>query len=269
MNATELIRALLVRLGLWRLPVRVRAGIASGARWTLLPYSAYWRGTHEPALQQELLRLGDGDIRGWHCWDIGAHFGLYSIGLARRVGHTGSVASFEPDPVSVRRLERHRRMNGCTNLHIFAAAASSRSGQAEIYTYGNPGATTTHLPYEEEPRHTHVRPIEIQTWALDDLVANGQLTPPRFVKIDAEGHGHHVLEGMKRTVSAARPIIFMGFHSAAEIAGTRAVLGSSYTWRRIGGTDAEGSDALQIGADYRFNPVPESVSGPARAGRAG
>ncbi len=261
MGPAQIIRASLTRSGLWRLPVRVRSGVAAGARWTLLPYSAYWRGTHEPVLQQELVGLGDGDIRGWHCWDIGAHFGLYSIGLARRVGPTGSVAAFEPDPSSAERLRRHRAMNRCDNLEIFAAAASARSGKAEIYTYGELGSTTTHLPYDGEVRHPHVQPLEIETVALDDLVAAGRLRPPHFVKIDAEGHGHHVLAGMAATLATARPLIFMGFHSPEEIAGTMAALGRSYTWRRIGAPGPGGREPVLVGEDYRFTPVAGPVSG--------
>src|SRR5205085_1089961 len=80
-------------LGRW--PVRVRSGIARGARWTLYPASAYWRGTHEPVLQSTLVALADAGIEGWSCWDLGAHFGLYSVGLARHVGPKGQVAAFE------------------------------------------------------------------------------------------------------------------------------------------------------------------------------
>src|SRR5436309_1838240 len=82
------------RLQYW--PVRVHGGIADGARWTLFPWTSYWRGTHEPAMHQALLGLGA--IGGWSCWDLGAHFGIYSIGLARRAGPTGQVAGFEPNP---------------------------------------------------------------------------------------------------------------------------------------------------------------------------
>ena len=38
--------------------VRVRHGFAAGARWTAFPWSAYWRGTHEPEIQKILLELG-------------------------------------------------------------------------------------------------------------------------------------------------------------------------------------------------------------------
>ena len=129
--------------GLQYCPVRVRRGVAAGARWTLYPWSAYWRGTHEPALQQALIALGD--IRGWSCWDLGAHYGIYSIGLALRTGQEGAVAAFEPNPVSYARLEHHRRMNGLSNLKTFEAAVSDQAGSADLLTYGDLRSTTTHL----------------------------------------------------------------------------------------------------------------------------
>jgi len=50
---------------------------------------------------------------------LGAHFGLYSVALALRVGPEGQVAAFEPNPVSFARLERHRRMNGLDRLKTY------------------------------------------------------------------------------------------------------------------------------------------------------
>ena len=82
--------------GLQYWPVQVKSGIAAGARWTLFPWSAYWRGTQEPAMHRVLQSFGD--MQGWSCWDLGAHFGIYSVGLARLVGPQGQVAAFEPNP---------------------------------------------------------------------------------------------------------------------------------------------------------------------------
>ena len=86
---------------------------------TLNPWSAYWRGTHEPSLQQAL--IGVGGVRSWNCWDLGAPFGIYSVGLARRVGPDGAVAAFEPNPGSYARLVRHQRMNRLSNPTTFQA----------------------------------------------------------------------------------------------------------------------------------------------------
>jgi FkbM family methyltransferase len=249
----SIVSTLLTRtpLGLW--PVRVRCGLAQGARWTFFPWTSYWRGTHEPALQSVLGQLGGGDLRGWTCWDLGAHFGLYSIGLARRVGATGEVAAFEPNPISFARLERHQRMNRVPWLKLYCAAVSDHCAGSELFTYGNLGTTTTHLPYDGELRGSQVRAIPVRTVRLDDLVTRGELRPPRLVKIDVEGHGQHALAGMRETLRSARPIIIAGFHSPQEIQGMMAALTSlGYRWRRI----AESTDnpEVQVGHDYLFTP---------------
>jgi len=177
------------------IPVRVRGGVAKGARWTLYPWASYWRGTHEPAVQAAIGRLGNGDIRGWSCWDLGAHFGLYSVALALRVGPSGQVAAFEPNPWSFARLERHRRMNRLEWLRTYQAAASDRSGDAELLTYGQRDSTSAHLRYGDETQGEGSAPIGIRALRLDDLVASGELRPPRFAKVDVEGHGRSSSSG--------------------------------------------------------------------------
>ena len=62
-SISRLIGALLLKTRLCYWPVSVRTGVAAGARWTLYPWSAYWRGGFEPELQNELIALGD--ITGW------------------------------------------------------------------------------------------------------------------------------------------------------------------------------------------------------------
>jgi len=237
------------RAELW--PVHVRRGIASGARWTLYPCSAYWRGTHEPGVQQTLLELGGGNILGWTCWDVGAHFGLYAVGLARRVGPTGQVAAFEPDPVSFSRLARHARMNDLPGLKIYHAAVSNHSAGAEIYTYGQAGSTTTHLPYPGEPRSERAQPIKIDTLNLDALVATGELRLPQFIKLDVEGHGAAALQGMADSVARSRPVLLVALHSDQEIAGICRILDPlQYERAEI----VTGASELEVGHDYLFRP---------------
>lgn len=233
------------------LPTRVRSGVAAGARWTLYPCSAYWRGGQEPALHDALLSLGD--IRGWSCWDLGAHFGIYSVGLARRVGDTGEVAAFEPNPVSYARLERHRQMNHLHWLKTFPAAVSDRHGRGELYTYGNLQSTTTHLAYENETSGPDTHPLAVSMVVLDELVAAGRLRLPDLVKVDVEGHAHHALSGARKALTCKRPILIVGTHSAAELSGTLEILAPlDYEHVVIGATAGE-SDSL-IGRDLLFRP---------------
>jgi len=233
-------------------PVRVRRGVATGARWTFYPWTSYWRGTHEPAVQAVLLALGGGDIRGWSCWDLGAHFGLYSVGLAQRVGPHGQVAAFEPNPMSYTRLQRHARMNRLGWLRTYRAAVSDETGSAELYTYGDLGTTTTHLPYDGEMRTEKVGAIEVPILRLDSLVERGELRAPQFVKLDVEGHGHRALRGMGATLREHRPIILAGMHSSQEVAGILAQLDPLGYRRQEVGTSSV-PDPM-IGRDFLFTP---------------
>jgi FkbM family methyltransferase len=245
-------KTLIVKTNLALFPVRVRGGIAAGARWTLYPWTSYWRGTHEPAVQAALLALGGGNISGWSCWDLGAHYGLYSVGLARRVGPQGQVAAFEPNPLSFARLQRHTRMNALTWLKPYCAAVSDEEGSAELFTYGDLGTTTTHLPYEGENRTSHVGAIDVPLLRLDALVARGEIRAPQFVKIDVEGHGHHALRGMRETLRTAKPIVLAAFHSPQEVSGMLELIESlGYQRTQIGHSDS--TDPI-IGRDFLFTP---------------
>jgi FkbM family methyltransferase len=245
-------------------PVRVRGGVAEGARWTLYPWSSYWRGGYEPGMQACVLALGGGNIAGWTCWDLGARYGLYSVGLARLVGPTGQVCAFEPNPESHRRLALHARMNRLGWLSTFEAAASSESGFKPLVTDGDIGATTTHLPYDGEELSGSSAPVSVRTLRLDELVDSGEIRPPNFIKMDVEGHGHRALAGMIRAVSLNRPVMIAAFHSPQEaegISGTLFDLG--YSRVQIA-TDSGCNDPV-VGHDFLFTP-PVVADQPAKGG---
>jgi FkbM family methyltransferase len=200
-----------------RLPVRVRSGVAAGARWSLFPYSAYWRGTHEPHLQQLIIDLLDWP--GKSVWDLGSHYGLFAIGLARRVGPAGHVAAFEPNSVSFERLTLHARRNALANLRLFPAAVSDTAGTSPLILDAGRETTTSHLAYDSETITAATPTASVSTVRLDDLVAEGRIQPPHFIKLDVEGHGHRAMRGAFQTLRTHRPHIIAGIHSPQESAG--------------------------------------------------
>lgn len=219
----RIIDRFLCRSGLALVPVRVRGGLAKSARWTLYPWTSYWRGIHELELQTLIADMGD--LTGWSCWDLGAHYGFYSVGLAMRAGPSGQVAAFEPNPVSYCRLERHVAMNKLSWVRTFRAAVSDHAGKAELYTYGETESTTTHLAYEGETRQESCLPLEVEIVCLDEMVDCGVIRNPNLVKIDVEGHGHKALAGARKSIQAKRPSIVAALHGKAEADGMRGILG--------------------------------------------
>lgn len=215
-----MIRRLLHLLG--HFPVVVLKGLARGSWWSVYPHSAYWRLGGNDADVEAVLRR-HAALPGLVCWDIGAHQGIYSIGLARAVGPSGWVEAFEPDPVSLGRLRWHRRLNRVSNLRIHPVAVSDHSGEARLYQYHGFGSTTSHLPYPGETLdQVPFRPITLIR--LDDWSGEGRLRPPGFIKIDVEGHAVAALDGMRETLRRHHPVMLLAIHSREEIDGARAIL---------------------------------------------
>ena len=199
-------------------PVRIQHGFLRGSRWTLWPHSAYWLGNYEPEVQAALSRLGLGS--GGAAWDLGAHFGFYTLWLARAVGPSGQVCAFEPDAVSFGRLRRHVGMNGLDNVRIYRRAVSDFTGELVLIQNEGAGATTSHLPYQGEtlPRDNTVA---VQAVTLDALMEGDQLRPPNFMKIDIEGHAAAALRGARGLLSRHRPVLLVSMHSPDEVEGVR------------------------------------------------
>jgi FkbM family methyltransferase len=218
----SLLRRLLSLPPLAHLPVHVRKGVAAGARWSLFPHTAYWRGAHEPEIQRRVAELWD--WTGKNAWDLGAHYGLFAIGLARRAGPSGQIAAFEPNPLSFSRLQLHAWRNRLPNLRLFPFAVGEHPATLPLVVYDGFETTSSHLPYESEVVSSATPRLDVPVVRLDDLVAAGALAPPHFIKMDVEGHGHHALRGAAQTVRQHLPVIECGFHSPQETQGVSDLL---------------------------------------------
>ena len=218
----EAMRTLLIRSPLADLSVRIRSGPARGMKWTLFPFSQYWRlgGDADVVVAAEFLP----EIRESVFWDFGAHFGIHTIAMALKIGAAGQVASFEPDAFSFRKLSRHVRLNRLENVKLFNAAVSNRSGSGGMIFTGT-GASTQHFVYpDDKDKPTDEAMFAVQVIRVDDLVAAKEIRPPDFIKVDVEGHGASALEGSLQTISQHKPLILMSSHSTEETKGTRQLL---------------------------------------------
>lgn len=200
------------RLG--NLPVRVRGGLAAGASWTLYPFSSYWRGTSDIESTAWIDRFCK---PGGSALDLGAHFGLYSVGMAQRVGPAGQVVALEPEETARKRCLRHVRMNRLDWVRVYGEAASSTTGTIRLVDNGGAGSTTCYVSRDAGAG------ITLPCIRLDDLYARESLRPPEFIKIDVENHGAEALSGAGKLLDG-RPNIMMSFHSEQELAGAREIL---------------------------------------------
>lgn len=197
-------------------------GLAKGARWTLLPASGYWSGETEMDIEAAI-RLHR-SIRGATCWDLGTHFGIYTVGMALAVGREGKVVGFEPDPFSFKRCQLHIKMNSLDWVKVFNAAVSDSEGTDQLLLINGTGASTSHFAYEDERFDESVPSVKVRTVVLDKLVERSEIPTPQFIKVDVEGHGTKALRGAIKTISKTYPTLVMSFHSVWELEGTRELL---------------------------------------------
>lgn len=139
--------------------------------------------------------------------DVGANYGYYSVLMGRRVGRTGRVISFEPNPRMAELLRKSMWISGIREIDEFhEQAAFSTSGESVRFFFSQErpmnGRVTDVKPYEGDM-------IDVPTIRLDDVL------PERvdFVKIDAEGAEREIWRGMEKTIANNPQLqVFMEFN---------------------------------------------------------
>ncbi|MDQ6698582.1 MAG: FkbM family methyltransferase [Acidobacteriota bacterium] len=139
--------------------------------------------------------------------DVGAHIGYFSMKAAPRVGRTGRVLAFEPNPETLKLLRDNVAANHAANITVEPIACTDREQQLTLYASAgfNTGMSSlsrenADITYKEAPRAYSVRGRPI-----DDVVQDRKLTRVDAVKIDVEGAEVSVLRGAVETLKRFHP----------------------------------------------------------------
>ena len=76
-------------------------------------------------------------FKGMQAVDIGASYGFYTLALAKNVGDTGRVYSFEPNSSTRDYLQRSLILNKSNNVQLFPFALSDYDGEGELHFPAN------------------------------------------------------------------------------------------------------------------------------------
>ena len=141
-------------------------------------------------------------------FDVGAHFGYFSLLALDRVGPGGWVCAFEPTPSTALILKDNLREHG--NASVDSRALYSREDLIQFTDYGSdfPAYNSLaggHLPASMKSR-VQATTYQVPTTTLDGFVAQSGKVP-RLVKVDAEGAEEHILAGASRTLDVHRPLL--------------------------------------------------------------
>ncbi len=155
--------------------------------------------------------------KGTTVLDVGAHYGYFSLLSAHLVGQQGQVHAFEASPSTFELLQANKGKGVWPQLHVHHLACADRRAKVAFYEFPVAFSEYNTLRPEQYARAEWRGPIRPQrvvvpAIALDEWAAACGCVP-QWVKIDVEGAELQVIQGMRRLLEEAEPIIVMEFQS--------------------------------------------------------
>ena len=145
--------------------------------------------------------------------DVTADQGLYTLLASKCVSWDGHVVSIEPSPQECMRLERHLRLNRCSNVELMFCAAGEDPGEADFFV-----ADEFHDPCSSVRRPTTIettKTARMQVRRLDDILSELEISRVDFIRLDVGGAELSVLYGaMKLLLGGSRPAMLVKVEDA-------------------------------------------------------
>ena len=198
---------------------------------------------------EEYFRHGPPDA-GALVFDLSANVGLVTHALARAVGSSGRIVSFEPDPTSLDYLRRNNDRHSLANVDVVEAAVSDVNGTLEFFAEGT--ITSGLASTRKDAVMTKSLGSVIRCQAMTLTTAFEEYGTPTWVKMDIEGAEISVLEQSRDLLRATKPFLVIDtshvvgkdttagrveaiLQSAGYATETQSPGGSQLTWAQHGG----------------------------------
>ncbi|MEO1251441.1 MAG: FkbM family methyltransferase [Pseudomonadota bacterium] len=152
-------------------------------------------------LLDEILKEGD------TCIDIGANVGHFSLYSSHRVGRSGQVLAFEPQPDCCKKIEHKLSLNNISNVELHNLALGNTSGSLTLNVLGG-GSIMAAIAIDPEI-DTFVRESYEIPVARGDDVFPEHLDGDVFIKIDVEGYELFALQGMTKAIDRWKPAFLL------------------------------------------------------------
>jgi FkbM family methyltransferase len=188
-----------------------KSGICKGLRKKgglgFLPY--IYRTSEEQKFLQKL------ELDGKTIYDVGAYVGDYSLFFSKKVGPTGHVVGFEPNPDLIKVARENAALNHFSNITFlnYALSDCQEIGQL-VFDSNYAGAGSLAVMEQERIRKLpKSKTVNVQVDSIDHLISKHHLPSPNLVKIDVQGLEFQVLNGMQQTIKQNSPNLFVEIHA--------------------------------------------------------
>ena len=235
-------------------PRRIIAGPLRGA-WLVTSWYDYPAGlsgrTERPLLDWFAKHVRPGDT-----WlDVGAHYGYTAFALARIVGPSGRVFTFEPVPATAGCVDQGRVLNGLSQVTVLPFGLGASDGLEVRRLPVTRGMADSTLSQDPD-RWSVTVPIARFDWLWP--MVNGADGTIHGVKIDVQGMEIETLDGMRDALTRWRPLVVVELHagvSRERVLALLEALGYSSDAVPIEPVPGERTPLFLDDRSYAFNPV--------------
>jgi FkbM family methyltransferase len=142
---------------------------------------------------------------GMFLFDIGAHYGLFSLVAAH---FDGRAVAVDPSQIAIRMIGRQTALNHvATRVRPLHAAVSASSGLVEMLSSGVFSAG--YFKFAKGRSASELTKVRAVT--IDEMTREFGI--PTHIKIDVEGHEAAALQGGHDTFTQFSPILFLELHN--------------------------------------------------------
>ena len=156
------------------------------------------------------------------CFDIGGHYGYFTLSLAKRAS-VGEVHTFEPVSTHASRIRKAAEKSGLGHVTVHEVAMAGAEGQM-LLRFADCDDADDSMAYLEkyggvdtdaaDAHYGKFASTMVRTRTLDSLI--GELPIPNFVKIDAEGAEASIIQAGLKLISASKPRLLIEVHGVYE-----------------------------------------------------
>jgi len=196
-------------------PVMCRIGILGPVRVEVEPHVSFLLDPRD-LVSVTILRVGSWQPEIWNSMsaalskgsvflDVGAHIGYFSMKGAVKVGKTGRVLAFEPNPETLPLLRDNVAASHAENVIVEPIACTDREQMLTLYAGPSFNTGMSSLARDNVPVEGTEKSYAVRGRKIDDVIRELNLTRVDAIKIDVEGAEGYVLRGAFETLKRFHP----------------------------------------------------------------
>ncbi len=177
--------------------------------------------------------------------DLGGHFGIVAIYLAKWIKGKSKVIVYEADPQNYAVLVKNIELNAIENIIAINKGVYDHEEELEFYSGGSYTSSFQNTDFVEQSQH-EFKKIKVPVVPLDKEMKSWGIGRLDFIKIDIEGSEVKAILGAKELLTKYLPTLMIETHIVDGISTFPALKEELST---LGYTD------IQMDTDERKNPI--------------